>query len=119
MGHAQYGHVSYQVAPCNAFGNGTLPQMLSELCEVTARVRTRIARLVLANKRDGFLRVARIEPEDFLAKCREIRHAYFGAGIEGRDKAGFEVNLRIHLIGVGFHDVLIVPEVSTAAYIRR
>jgi hypothetical protein len=118
-GHAQYGHVSYQVPPCNAFCNGTLPQMLSELHEVATRVRTRIARLVLSNKRYGFLMVASIEPEDFLPKRRKIRHTHFCAGIEGRDKTRLEVNLRIHLIGVCFHDVLIMPEIGTATYVRR
>src|SRR5262245_32886073 len=89
--HAQYGHVSDQGTACNAFCNGTLPQMLSELREIAARVRTRITRLVLSNKRYGFLRVARVEPEDFLPKRREIRHTHFCAGIEGCDKALLEV----------------------------
>ena len=57
--------------------------MLGELREVAAHVRTRITRLVLSNKRDGFLRVASVEPEDFLPKRREIRHTHFCAGIEG------------------------------------
>jgi hypothetical protein len=65
-------------------------------------MRARVTGLGLPDKRYGFLRVAGVSPEDFLAKCGEIRHTHFGTGIEWCDKPRLEVNLRIHLIGVYF-----------------
>ena len=59
-----------------------------------------------------------VQTEDFLAKLGKIRHTHFCTGIEWCDEPRLEVNLCIHLIGVFFQPVLIMPEIATATYIR-